>query len=99
MAKFDFTNLYNQVPSAIEVMSSKFNSHELILEIAQNNQAEYIEALAAYKDSEHPFMHVHKQLSSYLRKFEGDKLKSLGHQPSKDIFGKPNTCLTWEKYT
>ncbi|MCU8540329.1 hypothetical protein M2G63_19945 [Vibrio vulnificus] len=99
MAKFDFTTLYSQVPEAIEAMGSEFNSHELILEIAQNNQREYIEALAAYRNSKHPFMHVHKQLSTYLRKFENDKLKCLGHKPSRDIFGKPNTCLAWKKYT
>lgn len=99
MAKFDFSNLYNQIPEALESMSSVFNSHELILHLAQKNQKEYINALFAYRDTEHPFMHVHKQISSHLRKYESDKLKSLDHKPSKDIFGKENTSLTWEKNT
>lgn len=97
MGKFDFSVLYDEIPKAIKSMRSIFTSHELILEIAQHNQSEYIDALAAYKQTGRPFLYVHQQLSIRLKKYEGKTIKNIGIKPSKDIFGKSNTCLYWEK--
>lgn len=99
MGKFDFSDIYSSFPEAIAAMPSKFNSHELILEIARKNQKEYIDALFAYKDNPNPFMHVHRQLSSHIKKIANDnKLKNCGDDTnSKDIFGKKNVCRAWKK--
>ncbi|SKA56356.1 hypothetical protein [Photobacterium toruni] len=97
MGKFDFSVFDDEITNAIKSMELTFSSHELILEIAQNNQSQYINALIAYKQTGRPFLYVHQQLSIRLKKYEGDAIKNIGIKPSKDIFGKSNTCLYWEK--
>lgn len=47
MAKHDFSRLYERYANAIASMTPVFNSHEFILELAQKNQAAYVDALHA----------------------------------------------------
>ena len=52
MSKFDFSLLYDQYPAIISQMPSVFDSHQFILELARQNQAEYVEALyCAFRSS------------------------------------------------
>jgi hypothetical protein len=58
MTKFEFTSLFARYPHLIAEMQRSFSSHEFILRLAQQNQADYIEALHAYRDT-NPFQVVH----------------------------------------
>ena len=79
-----------------------FYSHQFILELAQQNQVEYVRALYAYIDSAHtetptPFQFVHRILSAKLRGFPELVEHVRKDKPSTDIFGKPNWCAEWRK--
>ncbi|PST87341.1 hypothetical protein C9I86_13205 [Photobacterium sp. NCIMB 13483] len=97
MEEFDFSVFDDEITNAIKSMKLTFSFHELILEIAKNNQSQYIKALFAYEKTERPFMYVHQQLSFLMKKHEGNVIKNIGKKPSKDIFGKSNTCVYWER--
>ncbi|MDQ3060799.1 MAG: hypothetical protein M3R45_14985 [Pseudomonadota bacterium] len=96
MGKHDFTKLSEKYPALIASMKPVFGSHEFILALAQQNQALYVDALHAYRDSE-PFMIVHGQLSANLNKFQKLVEPIEPDLPSRDIFGKPNSCKQWRK--
>ena len=102
MAKFDFSFLYDQYPAIISQMPPVFDSHQFILELARQNQVEYVKALHAYLDPEGgeaptPFQAVHGILAK--------KLSHLPHwvelvrldKPSQDIFGSPSECAEWRR--
>ncbi|MBN1370424.1 MAG: hypothetical protein JW987_00575 [Anaerolineaceae bacterium] len=102
MPKYDFSVLFDQYPAIIALMPETFGSHEFILALASHNQAEYVQALYAYRDSLHegtpaPFKAVHQQLSSELKKFPNLVTLIHSNMPSKDIFGHNNTCAEWKK--
>src|SRR5689334_13595497 len=98
MGQHDFTALYSKYREIIELMSSdSFTSHEFILCLAKAYQAEYVEALYAYRNNKHeskpaPFKFVHTQLAQHLR--EHPKLiRYVGIEAhSKDIFDQSNGC-------
>jgi hypothetical protein len=96
MGKHDFTELSEKYPALIASMKPTFGSHEFILELAQQNQTLYVDALHAYRDSE-PFMIVHGQLSANLKKFPKLVEAIDPDLSSRDIFGKPNSCKQWRK--
>jgi len=91
MSGFDFTFLYSQYPETINRLPAEFTSHKFILNLAQNNQPEYIEALCAYRRSTHrevpaPFMIVHGILAKGLRQFP-ELVEYEGEVSSVEIFG------------
>jgi hypothetical protein len=101
MAQHDFRALFAQYPAAIESMPASFTSHEFILNLAQNNQAEYVEALHSYRQSRHgsgfaPFKAVHTILSQHLQEYP-TLIRHVGPVASKDIFGQANSCAKWTK--
>ena len=102
MTKHDFSPLYEQYPIIIKQMEDVFTSHEFILELAQQNQTQYIEALYAYRYNEDgeqptPFMTVHGILAKKLKTFP-DLIKIVRNDiPSKDIFRNSNVCAQWKK--
>lgn len=98
MAQHDFSELLERFPEALAEMKPEFTSHEFIMRLAQRHQQSYIKALAAYSDSDSPFMHVHGRLSRLLSKYS-DKIEHLGPVASIDIFGNSNTCTKWRKLT
>ena len=102
MTEHDFSDLFEQYPNIIEEMPEIFTSHEFILKLAQQNQAEYVEALHAYCHKEEgvaptPFMTVHGILAKGLNSFP--KLIELFRTdaPSKDIFGRSGKSALWKK--
>jgi hypothetical protein len=102
MAKHDFSKLYSRYAEVIAHLPETFDSHEFILELAQQNQAAYVEALYAYRDAVHvgtpaPFQFVHRTLAAKLKDFPELVELVRVDQPSRDIFGNRNECAAWRK--
>lgn len=96
MTNHNFSELESCIPDMISHMPRIFTSHEFILVLAQRHQHAYINALHSCLDSDAPFQRVHQWISSNLNKYP-TQVESKGAVPSKDIFGNPNTCSSWEK--
>jgi len=92
----DYTQLDNQYPGVIALMPALFTSHQFILRLAQQNQALYIDALAAYRCGPAPFRTLHARLPERLHSF-GHLVRHRGTIPSDDIFGHRSECAQWEK--
>ena len=102
MTQYDFSILLDCYPETIRQMPAVFGSHQFILELARQNQAEYVQALYAYRDSLHdgkpaPFKAVHQILSTKLNDFPTLITRVRPNRPSTDIFGQSNTCAEWRK--
>lgn len=100
MAAFDFSALDSSFIEIIGQMKNTFTSHEFILALAQQNQAEYIAALYHYAFEERtaaPFQAVHKGIVELLKTHKDLVVLIDRDVPSKDIFGKSQTCGEWKK--
>ena len=102
MNEHDFRPLYAQYPIVIDHMKDEFTSHEFILELAQQNQLLYIEALYTYRDNEHrgtpaPFRIVHMFLAQHLSSLPTLVEKIDEEITSSDIFSRKNKCAKWRK--
>lgn len=82
----------------IQVLDTRFTSHEFFQRLAHDNQCEYVAALAAYCEGGNPFRNLHHALVERLKKKEG-KLITLrkASYPSRDIFGTPSHSGLWKK--
>lgn len=89
-------SLFARYRQTIQEMSSNFDSHEFIARLAQENQNEYIGALAAYRQSRTPFKVVHGVLARHLNAFS-DLVMPNGGTISNDIFGDACSCMKWRK--
>ena len=72
MPQYDFSPLFERYPAIISQMPDKFDSHDFILRLAQENQKLYIEALYHYRNSSEPeasFMVVHGILARHLNEY------------------------------
>lgn len=101
MSKFDFSVFYPKYPAIISAMPDEFTSHQFILKLAQENQAEYINALFAYRDVTRegkptPFMFVHREISRGLKKYP-ELVEKIDDVSSKNIFGQSSPCPLWRK--
>ena len=91
-----FNPLFTYYRHTIQEMSSSFDSHEFIARLAQEHQSEYIEALAAYRQSRAPFKVVHGILAKRLNSFP-ELIMQDGGTISEDIFGDRCSCMKWRK--
>lgn len=84
------------IEQVVHTMGEEFDSHEIILKLAQDNQRIYVKALAAI-DNDRPFLVLHSQLGSQIK----NVCERLGYTSesarSKDIFGQNSKCLSWSK--
>jgi hypothetical protein len=99
MPHHDFSQLFDRYPSVISRMPDRFDSHEFILRLAQENQKLYIEALYHYRDCSEPaapFMVVHGMLARHLLEYP-ELIKQIGMVQSENILGLVNGCAEWEK--
>jgi len=96
MSQYNFSQLFEHT---IAQMPDRFDSHEFILRLAQENQKLYIEALYHFRNSkepEAPFMVVHGILARHLNEYP-ELIKNIGTGRSENIFGEVNACAEWEK--
>lgn len=93
-----FEALEDVYPSVVEVMDSKFDSHDFILKLAHMYQRLYVQALIEYADSDRPFQIVHGQIAQRLRK-HADLVTYDGETDSKDIFKQKNSAAVWVNLT
>ncbi len=102
MAQYDFSYLESKFPEIVKQMPDRFDSHEFLLALAHQNQAEYVKALYAnvdYVNQENPspFQIVHSVIMKKLKHHTELVTLLRDDKPSKDIFGKSQTCGEWEK--
>jgi hypothetical protein len=102
MPEYNFSPLYDQYPHIIAKMPEVFTSHQFILELAHQNQVNYIEALYAYRNHLRdrrpaPFLVVHGILAQHLATFPHLITQTRKDAPSKHIFGYDETCAEWQK--
>lgn len=102
MAGYNFSELESKFQGIVEKMPDKFDSHEFLLKLAQQNQVEYVSALYAYKDyvnreNPSPFQGVHKAIIQKLSTHSELVKLIKTDKPSKDIFGESQSCGEWEK--
>ena len=81
-------------PQAVTHMPDEFDSHQFILWLAHHHQRRYVEALAAYADTERPFQIVHGQIAQRLLSYPHLAVK-IGDAVSADIFGQQNSAVLW----
>ncbi|MFZ4664552.1 MAG: hypothetical protein ACOYNY_46595 [Caldilineaceae bacterium] len=101
MPQHDFTQLYAQYPAVLDQLPGRFSSHEFILQLAQQHQALYVEALYSYRNTIHrgkaaPFQIVHAILAMRLTNCT-DRIRQLSPINSQNIFGESVECAAWEK--
>lgn len=102
MATYNFSVLESKFEEIVRIMPDPFDSHQFLLELARQNQVEYVSALYAYRDyvnreSPSPFQGVHKAIIQKLAKYTNLIRLIRDDKPSVDIFGKTQTCAEWEK--
>lgn len=95
MCQHDYGELKKKFPEIIKDMPHEFTSHQFILELAQQNQGLYIDALKAYQNDA-PFQSVHGVLSRSLHEFD-DLVEYLEETDSQDIWRHSNRCAKWRK--
>lgn len=101
MPKSDLLPLFSKYVDIINQMPKEFDSHEFILRLARGYQAEYVEALYAYRASRHlkkaaPFKAVHTMLASQLGEHPA-LIEQVGVEMGVDIFGQPSRATKWRK--
>ena len=93
MSYYDISHLFEHT---IAQMPDRFDSHQFILRLAQENQRFYIEVLKLYRDAGSPFMVANNELAKQLQEYP-ELINYVGSVQSKNIFGQVNVCAEWEK--
>jgi hypothetical protein len=77
-------------------MSDPFDTHELIIKLARQNQRSYVDALQRV-NGEAPFQTLHSMIGKYILKMADEFDLSHSAWSSPDIFGNDNSCVRWTK--
>jgi hypothetical protein len=81
----------------VDRMENKFDTHELILDLAHNNQPLYVRGLHA-TGGDHPFQTFHARIGTSLRRLApGLSLSEPEEWRSRDIFGQNSQCMKWRR--
>jgi hypothetical protein len=84
------------VRSTIPHLAAPFDTHKLILELAQRNQRQYIAALQQVR-GDAPFQTLHSMIGRTLQKL-APEFGLVGRQTfSDDIFRQRNSCVEWSR--
>lgn len=99
MAVYDFSNLETKFQGIVDQMNYTFDSHEFLLVLAKQNQAEYVDALYSYKasGSDTPFKAVHGAIMQKLVKHTELVILLRDDKPSVNIWGVSSPCGEWKK--
>ena len=87
--------LYSIIEDIVSSLPKEFTTHELILNLAKNNQHAYIKALHEHLDSERPFQLLHSKIGKHLSK-STDLVRLKGDKVDEDIFGQQSENAKWE---
>jgi len=82
----------------IDAAGKNFDSHEIILAVARDNQQDYVHDLYRWVNSEAPFKRLHSQLGKRIK--EICTIKGIPHVSTKaspDIFAQGSSCANYEK--
>jgi hypothetical protein len=88
--------------AVIPLMKREFSSHDFILKLAETHQADYIDALAVYRNKPEPFRILHGRLAAALTRKQFKRLVQRNKPRdvvSRDIFGQKNKCAFWKNLT
>jgi hypothetical protein len=88
-------DVFHEVVAAMP--KDEFDSHEFILQLAHDHQRLYVQALAAYADTDRPFQIVHGEIARRLGRHKDLVSQREGKTISMDIFGQDNTAAVWQK--
>lgn len=86
--------LENLVRNTIPLMSGDFDTHQLILKLAQQNQRQYVEALQQVQ-GEAPFQTLHSMIGKTVLKLAPEFGLTHRESSSEDIFRQKNSCGLW----
>ncbi len=94
------TKVYEDLEGAylgiVELMPDKFDSHDFIMRLSQENQKLYILALYENRNKVRPFETVHKAIAKRLKKHT-DLVEQEGYKSSRNIFGLENRVAKWRR--
>lgn len=82
------------VRATIPQMPREFDTHELILRLAHENQTVYVRLLSEVP-GESPFQTLHSQIGKAVKAVSGEFSLVGVASSSKDIFGQQNSCVRW----
>lgn len=86
--------LDNLVRETARQMPDTFDTHELTLRLAHQNQLDYI-ALLSDAGSETPFLALHSQIGKTIKMLAAEIGLRGEASSSKDIFGQESSCIRW----
>ena len=84
------------VRSTIPHLPSPFDSHKLILELAQRNQRQYVDALQQVNGNA-PFQTLHSMIGRTIQKLAPEFGLTGRETFSDDIFRHRNSCVEWTR--
>jgi len=90
-------NLINKITNTIVTLSDEFTTHELIIQLAKNEQHTYIQALYNHLDSENPFQALHSKIGKHLGQSSHLVTSTSKIVKNVDIFGQSSGSPLWKK--
>lgn len=84
------------VRGLIPLMGNEFDSHDLILKLARDNQRRYIAELQGVKGDK-PFQTLHSQIAKTIEAHADEFHLTREETISEDIFRQRQTCARWRR--
>jgi len=88
-------DLHLPINDIVSSLSQNFTTHQLILQLAKNNQRAYVKALHEL-DSDRPFQSLHSKIGKYLSA-STNLVRFVQNKVDVDIFGQPSENAEWER--
>ncbi len=88
--------LKSKIVDSISDMRDTFTTHEITLYVAKKYQREYFAAGHSLScEDGSPFKRIHSNVAEALQ--SSGRVNPTTHVSSKDIFGRSNQAMQWEK--
>lgn len=75
---------------------ASFDSHEIIIEFARDNQHLYIDELYQFKDAKSPFQQLHSKLGKQIKAICDELGYTSEDSESYDIFRRNSSCTKYQ---